>query len=161
MTTTLEHWAAGAGAGLSWTSCIGANDLNSISNANSVLASSSVITNGTALDVFCDVSVLLGSCTTTGVPFIGVYMYPLNEDGSTYGDNQFTAGTGSAAVPGSQYFKGAIAYPVVTTTALYGNITGLVMPPGSFLFLFQNNLGVTTASSGNVAKYRTYCLGLG
>ena len=160
MATTLEHWAPGAGVGYTWTACTGSADLTSLTSAYSVLASSTAIANQTAQDVFCDLSVSIPSITTVAPAYLGVYMYPLNEDGSTYGDGQFTAGTGAAAIPGAQYFKGSIFMPV-GTQACVGSVTGLVMPPGTFLFLFQNNLGVATSSSAGTAKFRTYCLGLG
>jgi hypothetical protein len=150
-----ERWIGGSGVGFTWTSCFGASDLNSLANGSSVLASSSAITNQTALDIFCDISVSLGSVTTVAPNYLGVYIYPLNQDGSTYGDNQFTAGSGASATPGSSYYKGSIVIPV-GTQALYGALTGIIMPPGTFLFLIRNQAGVTLASSGNTVKYRTY-----
>ena len=110
----VSKWVAGSGVGFTWTAAIGSADLTSLTSAYSVLASSAAIANQTALDKFCDVSVSIPSVTTAGVPYLGVYLYPLNQDGSTYGDGQFTAGTGSAAVPGSTYWKGSIAFPVGT-----------------------------------------------
>lgn len=160
MATTLEHWTAGAGVGTTWTACTGAADLTSLTSAYSVLASSTAIANQTYGDVFCDVSVSIPSITTVAPAYLGIYMFPLNEDGSTYGDGQFTAGTGSAAIPGAQYFAGSIFFPV-GTQACVGMAMKLVIPFGTFLFLFQNNLGVATSSSAGTAKYRTYCLGLG
>lgn len=160
MTTTLEHWTAGAGVGYTWTACTGAADLTSLTSAYSVLASSTAIANQTAQDVFCDVSVSIPSITTTGTPYLGIYFFPLNQDGSTYGDGQFTAGTGAAAIPGANYWKASIYFPVGTQVCV-GSATGIVIPPGTGLFLFQNKLGVATSASAGTAKYRTYCLGLG
>lgn len=151
----IETWIGGNGVGLTWTSCF-STEVNSLANGNAVL-SSMAINNATALDIFADVSISLGSVTPgAGAPYIGVYLYPLNQDGTSYGDGRF--GTSAAGPPPSQYFVGTIS--CIPSTA--GVITGttprgaIILPPGSFKFVLYNLAGVTLAASSNVVDYRTY-----
>lgn len=152
-----EKWIAGSGVGFTWTSAFAAGDLTvaSFLNGDSLLSSASDITNQTALDIFCDFSIALGSAIFAAPNYIGVYLYPLNQDGTTYGDGAFTAGTVSTSVPSPTYYKGSIIIRA-TTAAQQGTLTGIIMPPGSFRFLIQNQSGATLATSGNAYKYRTY-----
>jgi len=149
----VEKWIAGAGQGLTWGDAISTATLNSIANGSAIL-SDIAITNGTALDVFADVSVAIGSITVAAPNYLGVYLYPLNKDASTYGDGRF--GSAAAGVPGSNYYVGSIVMPT-GAAASEGSITRIVLPPGTFKFVFYNQLGNTLAgSSGNTAQYRTY-----
>jgi len=152
---TASHWIAGSGVGLTWTAAFGTEFTTTALPINDAIASSVVITNGTALDMFCDFSVHIAAMTTTGAPFLGVYLYPLNQDGSTYGDGRFA--TAAAGPPASNYSVGSIALPVVTTTATNGSLTQIVIPPGSFKFVIFNGTGTnSTPASGNTSSYRTY-----
>jgi hypothetical protein len=153
-----QKWIAGSGVGLTWTSCFAAADINSLANNSSVLSSSAAITNGTSLDVYADFSVALGSMTPVAPATLGVYLYPLNGDATTYGDNNFVAGTQKAATPGAAYQKGFIIVPTGGAILIKGSITGIVLPPGTFLFCIQNTLGAAIAASANTIYYRTYNL---
>ena len=150
----VEKWIAGSGVGLTWTAAITASVLNAIVNGNAILSDVD-IDNSAALDVFADVSIAFGAVTTVAPNFIGVYLYPLNEDGTTYGDGKF--GSSAAGPPPSCYWVGNIIVPIATTTAFEGILRGIILPPGHFKFAFYNQAGVTLAGSGaNAAKYRTY-----
>lgn len=150
-----EKWIAGSGVGLTWTSCFG-TELNSLVAGNAVI-SSVVITNGTNLDLFADISISLGSVTPgAGNPFIGIYFYPLNQDGTTYGDGAF--GTTAAGPPPSSYFVGSIPCRASTAGVITGMVRGILLPPGSGKGLLYNNSGVNLASSANTVSYRTYNL---
>lgn len=151
----VEKWAAGSGQGLTWGTAINATDINSLANSSSVLSSVADIANGTALDMFADLSIQLGSITAAAPNFVGVYLFPLNSDGSTYGDNQLASGTGAAKVPSAQYWVGNIGFPTGAAT-IKGTLTRIILPPGSFRFVLYNQAGSTLASSGNTAQYRTY-----
>ena len=111
------------------------------------------IDNSSALDVFADFSFNLGSVAVVAPNYIGVYLYPLNQDGSTYGDGRF--GSSAAGPPGSPYWVGNIVVPT-GTAANEGTIRGIILPPGQFKWVIYNQLGVTMAGSANTAKYRTY-----
>lgn len=152
-----EKWIAGSGVGYTWTTCFVTANLTSLANNVSMLSSSADITNQTSQDIFCDFSINFASVVIAAPAYIGVYLYPLNSDGTTYGDKVLVAGTASAAsiFPSATYFKGSIICPVGTFTPV-GTLTGIVMPPGSFRFAIYQGLGVALSASTNACNYRTY-----
>jgi len=149
-----EKWIAGSGQGLTWGNAYtAASTFDSIANGNAII-SDKQIDNSTALDIFADFAFVGGSVTTVAPNYIGVYLYPLNSDGTTYGDSRF--GSSAAGPPPSTYYVGTIVLPV-GTQALTGMVRGIVLPPGKFKFLIYNQAGVTLAGSGaNTILYRTY-----
>ena len=147
----IEKWVAGT-VGLTWTDCIATATLNSIASGNAILSGSN-LDNSANLDMFCDVSIALGSITTVAPSFLGIYLYPLNKDGTTYGDGKFASS--AVGPPANPYWVGNILVPVGTGAA-EGTLRGIIMPPGKFNFVFYNQLGVAMAASGNTAQYRTY-----
>lgn len=148
-----ETWIGGNGQGLTWGAAFG-TEINSVVSGNAVL-SSVAVANGTPLDIFADVSCSLGSVTPgSGAPYIGIYLVPLNEDGTSYGDGRF--GTSAAGPPASQYFVGSIPCIPSTAGVITGMVRGIILPPGSFKFIMYNLAGVTLAASANVIDYRTY-----
>jgi hypothetical protein len=149
-----EKWIAGTtGSGLTWAS-LDTTTLNSIASGNAIL-SGTQIDNSTNLDVFADVEVVLASLAVVAPNNVGVYLYPLNSDASTYGDGRF--GTSAAGPPPAQYMVGTIGL-VVATQAQQGTLRGIIMPPGKFKFVLHNQAGIAFAASGNTLKYRTYNL---
>jgi hypothetical protein len=157
----VSGWQGGRlNSGLAWTTCFQAADAGTLANGSSVLSSTGDITNGTSLDMFADISfsVTLASNTIAAGANIAFWIYPLNEDGTTYGDNQFVGGTAKAATP-SFPSVGAFNNPAVaSTTTLVGLIPQLVIPPGTFRFLVQNNCGFTLTAA--TIKYRSYNINL-
>jgi hypothetical protein len=149
-----EKWIAGSGQGLTWGNAYtSAATFNSIVNGNAIL-SDLQIDNSTALDEFADFAFVGGSVATVAPNFIGVYIYPLNSDGTTYGDSRF--GSSAAGPPSANYWVGNIIFPV-GTQALTGMAQRLIIPPGKFKFLIYNQAGVTLAGAGaNTILYRTY-----
>lgn len=149
-----EKWIAGSLQGLTWGNAYtSAATFNSIVNGNAIL-SDLQIDNSTALDIFADFAFVGGSVTTVAPNYIGVYLYPLNSDGVTYGDGRF--GSSAAGPPPSNYYVGSIIVPV-GTQALAGMVRGIVLPPGKFKYLIYNQTGVTLAGSGaNTILHRTY-----
>lgn len=155
-----EKWIAGSGVGLTWTQIFNSGaSLNSMAALSSVMDNAD-ITNGTALDIYADLSIQLGSAAFAAPNKIDVFLYPLNGDGSTYGDGQvITTAGGSAKTPQPQYYVGSIVIPAATQAA-EGMLQRIVMPPGTFRFVLQHNAaasgGAALASSGNAVQYRTY-----
>lgn len=148
-----EKWIAGAGVGFTWTDATTAASLDSLASGSAVLCTVAVA-NQTALDMFCDVSLALGSAAFIAPNFIGVYLFPLNKDGSTYGDGRF--GTAAAGPPGANYWVGDLSL-VAATQAQTGTLTRIIMPPGTFKFVLWNQGGVAlVGSGGNTFQYRTY-----
>lgn len=148
-----EKWIAGSLAGFTWANAFTASTMNAIVNGNAIISDLN-LDNSTTLDLFADFSMVLGSVAVVAPNYIGVYLYPLNQDGTTYGDGRFASS--AAGPPSSSYWVGNIVVPT-GTAANEGMVRGIILPPGQFKFLVYNQLGVTLAGSGgNVAKYRTY-----
>jgi hypothetical protein len=153
-----EKWIAGSGVGLTWTDAFSTATLNSIANGNAIL-SDLQIDNSTALDMFCDVSFALGSAAFVAPNFLGLYLYPLNKDGSTYGDGRF--GSSAAGPPPGNYLVGTAGLVAATQAqegffSLPGMRAPIIIPPGKFKFVLYNQGGVALAASGNTCQYRTY-----
>lgn len=160
--TSRTAWTAGNGVGLTWTTAINSSDMASMATANTVLSSVADIANGTNLDMFMDISasLLISSSTIVAGANLAFWIYDLNQDGTTYGDNQFTAGTAAAKTP---TFAPCAVMPLIaaaTQTALIGYTNQIIIPPGSFRLAIQNNSGFTLTAGTQTVKYRTYNLNL-
>lgn len=148
-----ERWIAGSGVGLTWTAAFTASTLNSIVNGNAIL-SDLQIDNSSALDMFADINIQFGSITVAAPNFIGIYLYPLNQDGTTYGDGRF--GSSAAGPPASNYWIGNISFPT-GAAAFEGSLLRVVLLPGKFKLVAYNQAGATLAGAGgNQVYYRTY-----
>jgi hypothetical protein len=156
--TNRTAWTPGNGQGLTWGAAINSADMASMTNAESVVSSVADIANGTALDQFMDISfsLAISSSTIAAGANIAFWIVPLNQDGSTYGDGQFTNGTAASKTP---TFPPCAVFPLVAAaaqTTLLGNVVGIIIPPGSFRIAMQNNSGFTLTSGTQTVKYRTY-----
>lgn len=153
-----SSWTAGNGVGLTWSYALADADLATLPNADSVLSSVGDITNGTALDIWADISV---NCTVSSHAYaagayLGLYLYALGEDGSTYGDGQLAAGTQAVYQPPFAPV-GVVPIATATLTKLAGFVQGIVLPPGTFRWALYNGSGAALGTSGNnLIKYRTY-----
>jgi hypothetical protein len=155
-------WVAGNGAGLTWTTGINSVDLASMANGSSVVSSVSDIANGSNLDMFMDVSVrcAIASNTIAAGANLALWLYALLDDGSTYGDGQFTNGTQAAKTP---TFPPCAIIPLVAAaaqTTLVGFAQQIIIPPGSFRLALQNNSGFSFSAGTQTVKYRTYNVNL-
>lgn len=155
-------WTAGNGAGLTWTTGINSADMASMTNGQSSLSSVADIANGTSLDMFMDVSfsLVIASSTIVAGANIALWLYLLNQDGTTYGDNQLTAGTPATKTP---TFAPVGIFPLLAAasqTSLIGALQQIVIPPGSFRLAMQNNSGFALTSGTQTLKYRTYNINL-
>ena len=147
-------WGAGLGVGFTWTTAgFTAANFNSLAVGSAVVAATA-IANATPLDVYADLSFSLTGTTGTGSQFFAVYLQPLNQDGTTYGDNSATG----TVPPQISYQVGSVVVPQsLTSTALVGMLRGIVLPPGSFKFALANFTSNSLASSAAaVVSYRTY-----
>lgn len=155
-------WTAGNGVGLTWTTAINSADMASMATTNTVVSSVADIANGTNLDQFMDISasLVISSSTIVAGQNLSFWIYALNQDGSTYGDGQFTNGTPAAKTP---TFPPCAVMPLVAAssqTALLGFAQGIIIPAGSFRLAIQNNCGFTLTSGTQTVKYRTYNINL-
>jgi hypothetical protein len=160
--TNRTAWVAGNGVGLTWSTAINSADMASMATANTVLSSVTDIANGTNLDQFMDISISLAiaSSTIAAGANIAFWLYLLNQDGSTYGDNQLTAGTAAAKTP---TFAPCAVIPLLAAasqTTLIGSAQQIIIPPGSFRIAIQNNSGFSLTSGTQTVKYRTYNINL-
>lgn len=151
-------WGAGLGVGFTWTTLINSADLASMANGSSVLSSVSDITNQTALDLFMDVSVrcAIASSTVAAGANFALFLFPLLDDGSTYGDGQFSSGTQAAKTPAVYPIATIPLFAAASQTTLVGSALGLIIPPGSFRMAMQNNSGFALSAGTQTVKYRTY-----
>lgn len=148
-----EKWVAGSGVGLTWTAAFTASTLDSIVNGNAKL-SDLQLDNSVALDIFADVCIQFGSITAAAPNFIGLYLYPLNQDASTYGDGRF--GTSAAGPPSATYWIGNIGFPT-GAVAIEGVVSRIILPPAKLKLVVYNQAGATLAGAGgNQVYYRTY-----
>ena len=113
---SVEKWIAGSGVGLTWTSIDGSSQLDSLASGNAIQMDA--ITNGTALDIFADVSIALGSAAFAAPNTVGIYLFPLDQDGSVYGSGSFA----SAAA-------GPVASMPITVRAARRCLRCIVSPP--------------------------------
>lgn len=158
--TTHAQWIAGNGAGLTWTTLINTADMASMTNGQTVVSGVADIANGTNLDMFMDISFLLAIASSTiaaGANF-AFWIYALNEDGTHYGDGQFTNGTAASLTPAFPPCATVGIPAVATTTNMYGFAQQIIIPPGSFRVAIQNNSGFTLTSGTQTVKYKTYNL---
>jgi hypothetical protein len=147
----VEKWIGGT-VGLTWTNAYTlGSTFDSIASGNAII-SDLQLDNSTNLDVYCDVSIAIASVAVVAPNYVGLYLYPLNADGTTYGDGRFSSS--AAGPPASSYWVGNFIVPAVTA-ASEGTVRGIIMPPGKFKFVIYNQLGVSM-STGNTIKYRTY-----
>jgi hypothetical protein len=145
-------WTAGNGVGFTWSTAQA--NAGTLASTDSVLDSTD-ITNQTALDLFCDVShsLTIASSTIAAGANFAYYLAYLNEDGSTYGDNHVTT-TPAAAAPTYPPAAAVAAFAAATQTSVIGNATGILLAPGTFRWVNQNNIGFNLTAA--TIKYRTY-----
>ena len=164
--TSRTAWTAGNGVGYTWSALFNSADLASLGSASAVMSSVAAITNQTSQDIYMDVSLRLAMASTTltaGASF-ALYLYALLDDGTTYGDNAFSAGTGSAnTITNTKIGQSPVysfAFPITGAgaTVLSGQALGIVIPPGTFTCALANWTAPATALSAGtqVCKYRTY-----
>jgi hypothetical protein len=149
-------WVAGNGQGLTYgTSGFTLTDFNSLASG-SVVVASSAITQTTALDLYADVSfVLTVGGTTTATSYMTLYILPLNQDGTTYGDGVANGST----LPVATYQASTVGVKsgVTSGNTITGTFRGVVLPPGNWKFAVSNNLGVAlNATAAAAMSYRTY-----
>jgi hypothetical protein len=150
------RWVAGGGQGLTYGAAgFTATDFNSLADGSTVVAASA-IANGTALDIHADVSfsVVVGG-TTVSTSHFNLYLLPLNQDGTTYGD---AAATG-ATPPSASYLVSSVGVKsgVTSGNAVVGTFRDIVLPPGSFKFAVQNSTSIAlNSAAAAVVSYRTY-----
>lgn len=133
-----------------------AGDLNSLASGGCAV-STAAITNSSALDIYADVSAIVTvGGTTTATSYLTLYLLPLQQDGSTYGDG---AASSSSVQPVVTYLAASALVKSgvtsgITVSAMWRQI---VLPPGDFVLALGNNLGVALNSTAALTmKYRSF-----
>lgn len=122
--------------------------LNGVTD-NQIAVSTTAIVNGTNREQFLDVSLVLGSITPGGAPFVELHLVALSHNDTNYADAAIGGATLVAALP-------------VTTGASIKRVLfvpprcPLLIAPGSYLAGIGNRTGQTFAGSGNDVQYRLY-----
>ena len=153
-------WVGGnINSDLNWHTLIASGDLLSLASGNSMLSNSISIANGTGLDQFMDISVQLTLAASSAVlagANIAIWLAMLQQDGTTYGDNVLVAGTAAAVTPPWPPIA-VIPLYASTRSPLMGQANGIIIPPGSFKAVLQNNSGFGFhASTTQNCAYRSY-----
>lgn len=144
-----------AGAISSWTDVGLGTKVDSLASGSAIICVTTALDNSVSQDEFVQFSMSLGSVTTgAGAPYIGIYMYELNGDASTYGDGRF--GSAVAATPPSQAFGDSMPCPISATAVLTGTTKLILLSRSLWKPLLFNLSGSTLAGSANVLKYRTW-----
>ena len=158
MPALTETYVAGSGQGLTWGAAFG-TEVQSLTASNTAVQSSIVIDNSVVLDMYADLSLVFTSTATYGSgAYCWFFLYPLNQDGTTYGDNRYATAASGLPVPFRQYFSGSIAFTQGTVTQT-GIVTGILLPPSKFKFVILNPstaVNPTFPASGTNIYYRTY-----
>jgi|SRR5208282_593114 len=151
--TSRTAWVAGNGAGLTWTALFG-SEVATPATAYTTL-SSVVVANGASLDQFMDISLeaTISSSTIAAGANFTLWLMPLMEDGTTYGDGSVTT-TPAAVTPGLFPVAVMPLLAKAATTNLYGYVQGIILPPLSFAMALQNNSGFTLTAC--TVDYKTY-----
>jgi hypothetical protein len=154
---TKASWVAGLGQGLTWGTLINSTDIASMATANTSL-STVTVANGTALDMFMDISaeLAIASSTIAAGANLAFWIAALEEDGTILGDNKLTAGTPAALTPAWAPCAVIPLFAAATQTTLIGVATQIILPPGDFAVAIQNNSGFTLTSGTQTVTYRTY-----
>lgn len=160
--TSRTSWTGGNGQGLTWGTLINSADMSSLANGSTVLSSVAAITNGTALDMFMDISAqcLMGSNPLSSGAALSFWLYLLQQDGTTIGDGRLSSGNQTVLTPPWSPVS-TIPLPVAAAqTKLTGMTTGIIIPPGTFQVAIQNNSGYSFTNGTQTVSYRTYNINL-
>lgn len=155
-------WTSGNGQGdAAWGALINSSDMASMAGttagSNTVLSSVAGIANGTNNDQFMDISceLTIASSAVAAGANLAFWIYPLQEDGTTYGDGLLTAGTQATLTPAWAPLP-PIVLAASTRTSLIGQINGIVIPPETFKVAIQNNSGFALTSGTQTCSFKTY-----
>lgn len=124
-------------------------ELNALGNG-SASAASSAIANQTNLDVYADVELVLASLSPAAPNYLTLYILEAI-DGTNY-----PSATGS--VLRNQPSQILCTFPIDTTAATAQRVVvrNVVLPPGTFKVVLDNQAGVALGATGNTVKMITY-----
>jgi hypothetical protein len=139
---------------LTWASAFG-SEINSLASGSTAI-SSVVLSNTTALATDGYISFSLAATTTAGTSYLTFFLLPLNEDGTTYGDN-IASGT---ATPDAQYACGTAQVQPPAS----GNVTGTIyignIPATSFKLAIYNGTGNAFGATAGTISFASNFINL-
>lgn len=148
------------GSVAAYTSCgFTATDFNSLANGSiAIMPTGAAIDNTANLDDYFDVSFSLvngGTGITVGGSFFSLYLLPLNQDASTYGDGLTTGSVLPAAVP--YWLANCGVNKGASSATLTGTFMFVPLPAVKFILGIANNLGAAlNGAAAATVKYRTW-----
>ena len=158
-------WSGGllASSGGAYVSAFGASDMNSLANLSSVMSGlafdNTVATLGTP-DQFMDVSftgTMSASVTIPAGSALGLWLYILQRDGTTYGSGKLVAGTQLASYsPLLNPLGGLPIEPGTTITNISSSILNVTIPPRAFRLVAQSQLGTGLVLASGMISIATY-----
>lgn len=127
--------------------------LNSLA-INTMSAASSTINNQTNLDIYVDIEVALASLSPTTGAYVALYILE-----SIDGTNFPAQSAADLRLTTTQLL---CAVPIGTTasTAQRVAVRNVVIPPGAFQIILDNQTGVALNASGNTVKFNAYDMNL-
>ena len=131
-----------------------ASDFNSRANG-SVVVAATALDNDSGLDLDAEVSFTMEvGGTTTTASRLDLYILPLNQDGTTYGDAQ---ATGTTVPAGTYWVTSCLLKTGITSgNAVVGSFPRVALPAADFKFAIVNNSGAALDSTAAATvKYRT------
>lgn len=128
-------------------------ELNALAN-NAASAASSAIANQTNLDVYADIELVLASLSPAAPNYATLYILEAI-DGSNYP-------SATAAVLRNQPSQILCTFALDTTAATAQRVVvrNVLLPPGSFKVVLDNQAGVALGGTGNTVKMITYNVNL-
>lgn len=141
----------------SWANAFETADLASLANGSTIISTSTVVSNGSGLHLFADISIRLASISPSAGGYLAIWLLALLDDGSTYQDGESTATAANQAA-----HNNATIIPLRSKASSTQNQMArrIVVPPGTFKWYLLNQSGVTLSASTNVAKYQLYDINL-
>ncbi len=153
--------ASSAGA---YVAAFNASDMNSLANLSSVMsgiAFDNTVATLTTPDQFMDVSfvgTMSASVTIPAGSALGLWLYPLQRDGTTYGSGKLVASTQLANYsPLLNPLGGLPIEPGTTITSISSSILGVTIPPRAFRLVVQSQLGAALVLASGMISIATYC----
>lgn len=165
-TPLIEKLVGGISPGLTWSLAFSPSTFAGLPALDTAIQSDIVIDNSVNLDLYADLSLVFTQPFNTGAgAYTWFFLYPLNQDGSTFGNNRYTTQWDSGLpTPPRQYLCGASVFQTGNIPQ-YGTSTSILLPPGKFKFVvFNPNTGgknIPFPSSGANIYYRTYSRTIG
>ena len=124
-------------------------ELNSL-GSGSQSAASAAVANQTNLDIYVDIEVVLGALSPTTGAYVALYILEAVD-----GTNYPAQSAADLRLTTSQLL---VSIPIGTTASTAQRVVArnVMIPPGSFKIILDNQTGVALAASGNTVKFNAY-----